>query len=47
MCESYQLSDRADATIAISVLEDLGLIHAKNRSLIYDYHELEVLVLSM
>ena len=40
MCERYQLTDRAGAAIASSVLQDLGLDNEENRSMIIDYHKL-------
>ena len=40
MCERYQLSVRAGAAIASSVLQNLGLVSEENRSMIIDYHKL-------
>ena len=41
MCKRYQLSDRAGAAIASSVLQDLGLVNEENISMIIDYHKLQ------
>lgn len=40
MCERYQLSDRAAAAIANSVLQDVGLISETNKSMVIDRSKL-------